>query len=189
MSAYYVLDLDNTVLLSTPISRHEISTDKNPDVRYIADLKCQFFRVQLRRHFTTFINGLLERGKLIVWSAGSDVYVKTICDIFFDASKLALILTHSNLVNKRKKLCAIKEYIPDFEVSKAILIDDKLENGHYYPERILGVIPFFGEQDDELLKVLDKIDAFDKQQPAIAGKIDNRSKQISHTPKLGATFA
>lgn len=166
MPQFYVLDIDNCLVSVESISRHEM-TDA-PNTFYMADVYGQLFLVRKRPHLDKFINDSLNAGKrLIVWSAGDDNYVKMICDVIFGRDTLDYILTRNHqTADKRKNIARIVEYVPDFDASKAILIDDTASNGADNPDRLLVVQPYYGDDnDDELLHVAAKLASLDTPKP------------------------
>ncbi len=196
MADFCVMDLDNCLICSKPVSVHEIGAEE-PDVFYISDVFGQVFRVQRRRHLDTFLENLRKTGKrLIVWSTGLDLYVKTICDIVFGRSVLEYILTRNHKTvwaAGNKNIAEIVHYIPDFDLNKAVLIDDTADNGADNPHNLIVVEGFYGNQDDELIRVMKKLESWKPASNAPAVNTSEPTKTTKHVlPKpsyAGADFA
>ena len=85
--------------------------------------------------------------------------MKPICDILFGNDVLTWVMMdiHQRGEKDRKNLAHISDLLPDFTIDKAILVDDKVENGKHHPDKIYVIKPFHGEQDDDLLNALEAI--------------------------------
>jgi HAD superfamily phosphatase (TIGR01681 family) len=159
---FVVLDLDMTLIYSTSISEDEArehSKDKNGFIMSDSN-PIGISYVRKRKHLDHFINELKKRGiRLIVWSAGTERYVKTLCEIIFGRDTLEHVLTRIDYDKhgERKSIGVIEKcnLVPGFSIDKAVLIDDSVINGEHYPNHIIVVKQFNGQEDDELLRVLD----------------------------------
>jgi hypothetical protein len=164
MSRYVVLDLDNCLIYSRQICRSDITCDPvlpRDDFFYMTQLCTNSIGlIRKRKNLDFFIRELIARGYvLIVWSAAEPSYVKTICNVLFGRNKLAHVLTRTDLPpNERKNFTVIKRYIPNLDISKTILIDDRLDNGADFPNNFIQVPVFEGQHDDALLIALNHID-------------------------------
>jgi TFIIF-interacting CTD phosphatase-like protein len=120
-------------------------------------------RVVFRRHLDQFLNSAIKKGyKLIVWSAGSETYVKDIANIIFRDRPLAYTFTPRHLTGNVKALSIITEYISDFKVENARLIDDNTIHRAGQERSFIQISRFEynGPQsdDDELLNLIDRVD-------------------------------
>ena len=160
-----VLDLDETLVYSTPVSSEEINemNAKHPDAFFIScSNPVSISMVKKRKHIDHFINELKRNGKtLVVWSAGMELYVKNVCNVLFGRDTLEYILSgpHFYQFGKKKdiRVLGIHNMIPNFDINDAVLIDDRVANATDNPRNIIVVKPFQGQDDDELLRVLDLI--------------------------------
>lgn len=162
MPKFYILDLDKTLILTKPISSNEILKYTNEDGFIISDnAPLGLCFVRKRKHLDYFIKELKNRGKtIIVWSAGAERYVKSICDILFGRDTLEYILTriHWDFCKETKNLELIKSEgkVEGFDLSNSVLIDDDIRNKVNDDSNFIYIKPFDGSEDEELLRVLDK---------------------------------
>jgi HAD superfamily phosphatase (TIGR01681 family) len=158
---FIVLDLDETLVKAEPIAAHEVEQHAHHKDSFIICEGARLHLVRKRKHLDHFIEQLVAIGKVpIVWSAGTERYVKAICEVLFGRQTLQYVLTreHHDFCKRKKDLKFISKHnlVEEFSVKEAILIDDRSDNGSDNPDRILVVKPFEGgdENDDELLRVL-----------------------------------
>jgi HAD superfamily phosphatase (TIGR01681 family) len=157
-----VLDLDETLVTSIPAAPDELEqmSVKHPNSFFVNCASPNGISlVRKRKHVDHFISELKRNGKIIVvWSAGTEVYVKTVCNILFGRDCLDFILTgnHFHQFGKKKDISVLGKHnvVPNFNLNDAVLIDDRASNGADNPNHIIVVKPFEGEEDDELLRVL-----------------------------------
>jgi TFIIF-interacting CTD phosphatase-like protein len=164
MPKFIVLDLDKTLIHQTSITASEVEQyHERNDGFIISDsyiLGLSF--VQKRKHLDHFIAQLIQRGKtIIVWSAASERYVKTITEVLFGRDVPRYVLTYEHyLASGNKKdisLISKLKLVEEFVLDEAILIEDTPENGEDNPKHMIVVKPFTGNEDDELLRVLEHI--------------------------------
>lgn len=164
MPKFVVLDLDKTLIYQTSITASDIEKYQDRDDGFIISdsyiLGLSF--IQKRKHLDHFIAQLIERGKtIIIWSAGSERYVKTITEILFGRDIPRYVLTYEHYVasGRKKDISLIKKLklVEEFILNEAVLIEDTPENGEDNPKHVITVTPFIDEEDDELLRILDKL--------------------------------
>lgn len=168
-SKYIVLDIDNTLVYSKPKNMLTPFIKGNPRVFYIRPTAAQeLYTVNVRKHLAEFLKDAHRRGyKIVVWSAGSESYVKTISSVLFKNISIDYLLTTEHLIKDLKDLKVIEKILPDFNVSNCRLIDDNSDHSKGQ-EKSFVLIPAFkfpdelpngAEDDDVLLTILDKVDA------------------------------
>lgn len=167
---FVVLDLDSTLVYSRPVSLKDmLSEDKrNFYVRPMSGVIIH--RTTLRKHVHTFLDALRKNGyRIIVWSAGSAPYVKDIVSILTRdrPDLIEYVFTCEHLREEFKDLQVIKEYIHDFDVAHARLVDDnefhRTDQEKSFvlvkPFEVRGATPTADEDDDVLETLVDRINA------------------------------
>ena len=166
MSKYIIFDLDHTLLYTRKFDYTEkIKLNDNdflfPDI-YTEDLLI----ATKRKHLDETLQLLREEGyKIIVWSAGIDAYVKYALSVILKNFPVEYILTKTNMTSTNingieeltKDIRIIKNYISDFNVENARLVDDIEINGYLNPDKFIHMKPFSGESEDELLKLPERL--------------------------------
>lgn len=160
-----VLDLDETLVHMEPISREELDKHvNNGEDAFIIAISNPggLTYVRKRKHLDHFISELKRSGKrIVVWSAGLQIYVKAVCNVLFGRDTLEFLLTkvHHQSCGNRKNIQILGSHglLPDFNLDDAVLIDDNPGNAFDNPKHFIQISSFFGEDDDELLRVLEHI--------------------------------
>jgi 2-hydroxy-3-keto-5-methylthiopentenyl-1-phosphate phosphatase len=155
---YLVLDLDNTLIYARPVE--SIGKLKEGEFSFrMLPSRC-FYKAVVRRHFKVFINSMKEKGyKLVVWSAGSEYYVKCIVSALFTGIELEYVLTYNHLTNREKKVMdTLAGLIIDIDIDQIRLLDDNKVHKPGQEKNFVYIKPFTGEQDDALLKAIDDIE-------------------------------
>jgi len=170
MSRFVILDLDSTLIYSRPT---DVTRPFFEDARnfYIKPLSEELiFHTTVRKHVPQFLDILKERGyRIIVWSAGSPAYVKDIVSVIFSGREkyLEYLFTMENLKGDLKDLNVIREFVPDFDVASARLVDDNPDHSKGQEKSFILVSPFMikserpsEEEDDDVLSTLvNRVDA------------------------------
>jgi len=168
MPRFVILDLDSTLVYSRPFDMTQPFRE-NARNFYVKPLSEELIlQTTVRKHVPEFLDKLRDRGyRIIVWSAASPAYVKDIVSVIFAGREkyLEYLFTMENLRGDLKDLNVIHEFIPDFDVASARLIDDNPDHSRGQEKSFILVPPFVinkaksTEQDDDVLDTLiDKID-------------------------------
>lgn len=165
---YAILDIDHTLICA---KSHDVLSELVEDDRtfFIRTISIQeLLKIVKRKHLTHFLDELDRRNyKIIIWSAGTDSYVKDIVSVLFNGRNLEYVLTGNHLGDgSYKELSTVKKYVPGFTLDNGRLIDDSI--GHAYKQEkscvivkkfiFDGTMPIGEEDDDLLLTLADTID-------------------------------
>ena len=170
MSRFVVLDLDSTLIHSRVT---DVGRPLEEDARnfYIKPLSEELvYKTTVRKHVPQFLDALKSRGyRIIVWSAAWSAYVKDIVSVLFTGREkyLEYLFTFDNLKGNLKDLTVIRDFIPDFEVASARLVDDNPDHSKGQEKSFIEVREFTvkgdkptpQEDDDVLATLIDRIDA------------------------------
>jgi hypothetical protein len=100
---------------------------------------------------------------VIVWSAGGPSYVKDVASVLFRGreEQIEHLLTYDDLTDGFKDLNTIKKHIPDFDITRARLIDDNIDHSRGQEDSFILVDRFevrdiipTEEEDDNFLETL-----------------------------------
>ncbi len=155
---YIVLDLDNTLIYARPVL--EVDRLKSNEFAFAVQPNGSIYKVKIRDHFGHFIDYLLTNGyKLIVWSAGSEHYVKSITERIFKREQIVHLLTYNDLTDgKIKILDDLRQHIKDIDMEHVRLLDDNTIHKPGQEKHFIHIKPFKGGADDGLLNAMDDID-------------------------------
>jgi len=155
---FLVLDLDNTLIYAKPHIDPGITDENNFSFRVLPSRN--FYRVKVRKYARQFLRTMIEKGyKLIIWSAGSEYYVKCIVAELFKDIDYQYVLTFNHLTDERVKvLSTIREVMKGVDLSQVRLLDDNRIHQPGQEEHFVYINPFKGEQDDDLLQAIDDIE-------------------------------
>lgn len=154
---YVVLDLDNTLIYARVVQQVNNLAKNEFAFRVLPNRS--IYRTIIRDHLKTFVDTMIERGyKLIVWSAGSEYYVKCIVQAIFDLNELSYVLTYNHLTDKRKILSTLHNYLPGIDMRYVRLLDDNRIHEPGQESNFVYIDPFTGAQDNALLQAIDDIE-------------------------------
>lgn len=155
---FVVLDLDLTLIKAESISLTSTLVVPPDSFLFTNETHHDLFLVKKRKNLDEFIDTLIKRNiQIIVWSAGSDHYVKGISEILFGRNKLTYILTKNHLVNRVKKLGEISKFVPDFNIDKCFLIDDNDIHQEDQEKNFIFISEMTDNDDNALIEILDKL--------------------------------
>ncbi len=172
---FVVLDLDSTLIFARPM---DMTTPFREDERnfYVKPLSLEIiYHVTIRKHVTHFLRELTRRKyRIIVWSAAFPAYVKDIVSVLLAMSSelgepephVEYLLTKNELLEDLKDLRVISDFVPDFDISQARLIDDNPDHSVGQEKSFLliqpfdpnGPIPTAQEDDDVLATLIEELD-------------------------------
>lgn len=156
-SRYLVLDLDNTLIYAQPVTEIGKLGDREFAFRVIPSRN--LFRTVIRRHVETFLRTMREKGyKLIVWSAGSEYYVKCIVAELFKEIDYEYVMTFNHLTERKKIMTTIKEVMNTIDIDQVRLLDDNRDHEPDQEKHFVYIKPFKGVQDDALLQAIEDIE-------------------------------
>ena len=157
-----VLDLDSTLIFARPLNilAKPIEDERNFCLRPVA--LQEIFQVTIRKHVAHFIAELKKRGfRVVVWSAGTETYVKDIVSVLFKNIEIDYLLTRNHTVDDIKILTELKRFIPEVDMERVLLIDDNCKHAEGQEKLCMIIEPFVfdgslptDEEDDELLLTL-----------------------------------
>lgn len=158
MTRYLVLDLDSTLIYAQAVER--VTHLKDNEFCFRVNPGKNFFKVTIRKHLETFIKTILSKGyRIIVWSAGSENYVKNVTSYLFRNIPLEHVLTFNHLTDESVKIMeTLKNYIPEIDLDHVRLLDDNRIHQSGQEKHFVYIKPFKGEQDDELMNAIQHID-------------------------------
>lgn len=149
-----VLDLDETLIYST-----EKPLDRDPD------FQGGYYFTYRRPYLTEFLDFCFQHFEVAVWTSSGIDYAEIIVkNILLDSQKLAFLWasergTHTydpelmeSFLGKRAK--KIKK--AGFNLEKVIVVDDSPEKWTDNYGNLVAVKPYYGEKDDDELKLLPK---------------------------------
>ena len=157
-----ILDLDETLVHMSAISEDELEkhSEHGSDAFIIAiSNPGGLTYVRKRKHSDHFISELKKAGKkIVVWSAGRQIYVKAVCNVIFGRDTLDFLLTdvdHCACGNRKNiQILGSHGLLPDFKLDDAVLIDDNPGNAFDNPKHFIEIKSFYDQDDHELLRVL-----------------------------------
>lgn len=163
MSRFVVLDLDETLIHAEDIDPESMTLEECRDSEnyfFIRPIfKRSFKKVNKRQHLNKFLDTLYERKyKVIVWSAASETYVKDVVSVLFKNRELMYLFTGRHTIDDFKDLKVIRKFVPEFKIEGARLIDDNTDHSVGQEKSFIQILPF-EFKDDELLKILEKLES------------------------------
>jgi len=155
---YLVLDLDNTLIYARPTI--EVGRLGQDEFAFRVLPNRNFYKTKVRRHVKEFLRAMIAKGyKLIVWSAGSEYYVKCIVAELFKDIDYEYVLTFNHLTNgKVKIMTTIKDMVKGIDINQVRLLDDNRVHEPSQEKNFVYIEPFEGGQDDALLQAIVDID-------------------------------
>lgn len=155
---FLVLDLDNTLIYAKPHVDPGITNEDNFSFRVLPARN--FYRVKVRKYARFFLRTMIDRGyKLIVWSAGSEYYVKCIVAELFKDIDYQYVLTFNHLTDESVKvLSTIQEVLKGIDLDQVRLLDDNRIHEPGQEKNFIYINPFRGEQDTDLLRAIEDIE-------------------------------
>jgi hypothetical protein len=103
--------------------------------------------LMLRPFLRKFLNELFEQYDVGVWSAGGKLYVEAICRVLFPAEgKLKPLfqlcwddvqIDIPSTYSYTKPLTTISKFFPQYELPYIFLIDNRKDNGFYFPSQLV----------------------------------------------------
>jgi len=160
-----VLDIDETLLTSQeetpPYTKRTHKIKINDNMIYII----------LRPHYKEFLEFCYDYfQRVIIWSAGEDIYVKKVVKILFnDLPYPDLVLTHKDCkiyyingeeIDYSKPLYKLTKIYDKVDLSNTIIVDDRLKNFLYCNPFNGILIPYYkpktyrDNEDDMLLRLI-----------------------------------
>ena len=155
-----VLDLDSTLVFTEDGLQHECGG------RYVLEFEdgtgCEGV---WRNHWKEFLETINQHFDVAVWSAGEYEYVHLISDMIKEIIPLKFVLTRDdceelpdkNEVSIQKPFHKIFTHYPEYTYENSVIIDDNSYVAYNNPINHIGIIPFKGEPDDELLNLAKRL--------------------------------
>lgn len=155
---YLVLDLDNTLIYARAVIN--VGRLKHNEFSINVQPSNGIYKIVIRDHVRFFIDSMLKLGyHLIVWSAGSEHYVKCITEKLFRRDQIAYVLTYNDLTDQRIKILDdIKRYIKDVNMDFVRLLDDNTVHRPGQEKHFIQISPFRGEPDNALIDAIGEIE-------------------------------
>jgi len=151
MRKLVVLDVDNCLIYANT---------SNEDY----DFKIRYYRVKKRDHLDSFLNHILQKYDVAIWSANFYQYVHDIVEKLNLKQKVKFIHTEDDCLIKHeqgrvkyvKYLSIIEDY--GYDMKDIIMVDDNIDGFPKFKDNVIFIPPFKGEKDGDLLRVKDIID-------------------------------
>ena len=142
MKPVLVLDLDNTIIYSTPL--------RVPQSQFTVRMKKYRYYIQVRPGFPDFFRKISELFEVFFFTAADETYANKIIN------KIApnVDVSHRFFKNNCTQLSGIlgKDLsILNRPLNKILLIDDVASSGALQPGNIIRITPWSGEEDDSCL--------------------------------------
>jgi phosphoserine phosphatase len=154
---YLVLDLDNTLIYAQPVAEAGKLSEGQFAFRVLPNRN--MYKTVVRRHTKEFLKVMIAKGyKLIVWSAGSEYYVKCIVTELFSDIEFEYVMTYNHLTDQKKIMSTISEHVKGINIDQVRLLDDNRIHESDQHKHFVYITPFKGEQDDALLQAIMNID-------------------------------
>ena len=114
--------------------------------------------VRKRKHLDHFISELKRSGKkIVVWSAGLQIYVKAVCNVLFGRDTLEFLLTnvhhHPVVIGRTSRYLEVMVYYPISNWMTLFSLTIILEMHFDNPKHFIEIKSFLMTDDDELLRV------------------------------------
>jgi len=163
---YVILDLDSTLIYSKAFNiSSEITENKREFYIKLIRRKC-YYKVIVRNYFDNFINSLLSRQyKIIIWSAGTEKYVKDIVSVLFKNYPIEYVFTYNHTAGDYfyKNLSIISNYIANFDIKNCRLLDDNEDHARDQEKYFIQAKPYRplnleNDEDDYLKDLIEDID-------------------------------